>query len=229
MGLAGGVRVVAFTVDGRELLVGGGKAVRTWDPATARPLRTLASFNAAVLAADMSPNGTTLALGGADGLIRLYDVATATERSHLEGHRGPVICVAYGPGGRTLASVSAGVSMATRPTSRGDQDRATAPPPPPADPEKLWADLAGGPRAALTAQRTLGADPEMAVTLLRERLQPVSEPRDPASPEVLRDLRAVDLLARIGTPAARELLEALARGTPAATVTDAATAALGRM
>jgi hypothetical protein len=46
---------------------------------------------------------------------------------------------------------------------------------------------------------------------------------------VIRGLRAVDLLARIGSPEARAVLEALAGGAPDAAVTDAAAAALARL
>jgi hypothetical protein len=191
-----------------------------------------------VLAAGLSPDGKTLAVGGTDGLIRLFDLAAANERGHLEGHRGPVVSVAFGPDGALLASASGGVSIATRPATAADRTGATAPAPtgkrsrvttpPPADPEKLWADLAGGLRAALAAQRVLGADPATAIALLQDRLAGAAAARpDPAPPEALRIQRAVDLLARIGSPAARELLTALAGGAPEAVATAAA-AALAR-
>lgn len=50
----------------------------------------------------------------------------------------------------------------------------------------------------------------------------------PLGPEALRDLRAVILLERSCTPAARNLLAALANGVPEARLTRAAKAALGR-
>jgi WD40 repeat protein len=231
-GLTGGVRAAAFRADGRELLVGGGKVVRSWDPATGRPGRTVATFTAAVLAAALSPDASTLAVGGGDGLIRLVDVETASERSVLEGHRGPVVSVEYGPNG-LLASASAGVSVVVRPTppSRPEIEL------PPSigarciDPDQAWADLAGGPRAAIAVLRALGTHPEFAVSLLRDRLQPASAsvPRDPASGAALRELRAVELLARLGTSEARALLESLAGGVPDAAVSAAAAAVLARM
>jgi hypothetical protein len=51
----------------------------------------------------------------------------------------------------------------------------------------------------------------------------------PPTPEALRGLRAVETLARIGTPAARELLDRLAGGASESAVTDAAAAALARL
>jgi hypothetical protein len=99
-----------------------------------------------------------------------------------------------------------------------------------ADPDRLWDDLAGNVRTALAAVRTLAANPDMAVGLVRDRLPPAERPTPPAtSPVVLRGLRAVDLLARVRTPAAREVLTALAGGAPESPVTDAAGAALARL
>jgi WD40 repeat protein len=172
-GLGGGVRAVTFTPDGRELFIGGGKVVKSWDPVTARPRRPVATLGAAVLAAALTPDGATLAVGGADGLIRLFDAATGAERCHLEGHRGPVVSLDYGPGARLLASASTGASVATRPlrSRREPSEPATVPPPHQAtDPDQLWADLGGNVRSSLSAQRVLGANPEAAVNLGRDRL-----------------------------------------------------------
>jgi WD40 repeat protein len=49
------------------------------------------------------------------------------------------------------------------------------------------------------------------------------------SPEFLRQLRAVQALERIGSPAARQLLEELAKGVADSRLTDEAKAALGRL
>jgi WD40 repeat protein len=59
-----------------------------------------------VLAVTFSPDGKTLASGGADQTVRLWDLATGKER-HTLRHPGPVDCVTFSPDGRTLATGSA--------------------------------------------------------------------------------------------------------------------------
>ena len=76
-------------------------------------------------------------------------------------------------------------------------------------------------RQALAGKRT----PES-----RRRLEQILEPLDEpvASPEALRVLRAVEVLERLGTPEAEQVLQSLATGAPEARLTQEAKAALGR-
>ncbi len=85
---------------------------------------------------------------------------------------------------------------------------------------------------AYKATWALIAQPEQAVNLIKERLKAGVEDDPQALPvpegEPLRAVRAVEVLERIGTPAARQFLDVLSKG-PAARTTREAKAALARI
>jgi hypothetical protein len=70
---------------------------------------------------------------------------------------------------------------------------------------------------------------DAAVPLLRDRLRPAAAGGPAAGPEVLRSLRAIAALERIGTAPAQEVLERLARGDDDAPATRDAAEALLRL
>jgi WD40 repeat protein len=63
--------------DGQLLATVGSGAIKLWDIASGRPLRTM-EYQAFFLAVTFSPDGTTIASGHKDGSIKLWDVATGT-------------------------------------------------------------------------------------------------------------------------------------------------------
>ena len=56
---------------------------------------------------EFSPDGTTIASAGSDGMIKLWDPATGTELLALAGHSGVVTGLAFSPDGTRLVTSSA--------------------------------------------------------------------------------------------------------------------------
>ena len=77
-----------------------------WDVDGESGLQTLQGHIGAVLAAAFSPDGTRIATGGRDYIIRLWDRATGEELFALYGHPGSIRQLAFSPDGRRLASAS---------------------------------------------------------------------------------------------------------------------------
>ncbi len=189
-----------------------------------------------------SHDGRWLALGGAIGrghqpgdlALRFWDLASLVPRYRFHGHKGTITKVAFSHDDRRLVSASEDATALVWDLSRMN----TAPRPDhsaPRGPESTWADLGGGDAArANRAIWRMQADPDRTVPFLAERLKPVTQddPERDTSPwpitdgETLRRLRAIAVLEKIGTPAARRVLERLASGFEGARETRDANASL---
>ncbi|HJT78135.1 MAG TPA: WD40 repeat domain-containing protein, partial [Gemmataceae bacterium] len=185
-GQEGSLWALAFSPDGREIagVTATGKfnfvangtdpAIRVWDVATGRIVRTLKGPAAGSWSVAWSPDGRVLATGGEDGVIRLWELMTGRERARLTGHEGPVSALAFTPSGARLISGSSDTTALVwdvvglgRPSRPQAADELPA----------LWADLAGDDAArAFHAVAALAAAPDHAVPLLNEKLRPAIAP-----------------------------------------------------
>jgi WD40 repeat protein len=100
------LRGLAFSPDGSQLvtLVRYSDTVRVWDVATGRQIHAVDGFEAAVMAVDIDPDGTRLAVGQVSGAVQIVDLATG--RIVGDPFRGPrrrIIHLRFSPDGSLLA------------------------------------------------------------------------------------------------------------------------------
>jgi WD40 repeat protein len=118
------VRSVAFSSDSKRLASGdAGGAVRVWEVATGKELFLLnaydqevgpLAFRPEVRAVAFSPDGTWLAAGCADGLVKIWDVVTGQRLRNLLGNHCWVHNVAFSPDLSQYASDQARSESATQ-------------------------------------------------------------------------------------------------------------------
>jgi WD40 repeat protein len=101
--------VIRFSLDGRVLMVAGGKPVQSgsvvlFDVKTGKRLATIGDETDAVLAADLSPDQQFVALGGSGKIVKIYSTADGKLRHKLTKHTDWITALAFSPDGKKLAS-----------------------------------------------------------------------------------------------------------------------------
>jgi mono/diheme cytochrome c family protein len=100
---------VRFSRDGAVLMAAGGRPVELgkvvlFDVKTGRRLATVGDEVDAVLAADLSPDQKSVALGGSGKVVKVYDTTNGKLRHKIEKHTDWILAVAFSPDGTMLAT-----------------------------------------------------------------------------------------------------------------------------
>jgi WD40 repeat protein len=82
--------------------------IHVFDPAAAKPLRTLRGHVNSITCLAFAPDGKTLASGGAEGVVRLWDAAAGRELVLHDAHRAGIRSVAFSSNGALVATASGG-------------------------------------------------------------------------------------------------------------------------
>jgi RNA polymerase sigma factor (sigma-70 family) len=222
-----------------------------FEVATGQPRGTLSGHHGWVAALGISPDGRRLISGGHDMAALVWDV---TLTGAAPARQEPLTAAATEELWATAAESGAQAAFAAMADLAAAPDRAVEvlrrhvkpvpAAPKDADLDRLFADLDSDRFATREqATRELARLGESAVSGVRDRLHKTEsvEARRRArafldqfdqaepSPARLRELRAVELLEGIGTPAAKQYLAELAKGAVGAPLTREAAAALGRL
>lgn len=250
-GQEGIISGMAFAPSGKYLIAGNSDgSLRVWDVPSGTIVNQLTGHRGSVSTLAFVGDGKTLASGGADTSVLLWDVDGAVEE---ETHPGAPSAKVLAELWRKLADEDAAKALessgklAAAPKEAvallREQIKAAAP----VDQkmlDKLMTDLQDnrfgvrkkatdeleklGELAEPTLRKCLEGNPPLEVkqrveALLKKLDGPVTHP------EVLRALRALEVLEQIGTPEAQEVLKTIAQGAPEAQLTQDAKAALDRL
>jgi WD40 repeat protein/FtsZ-binding cell division protein ZapB len=105
----GDILTLTFSVNGEVLLAGGGEPgasgiVVAWNIRTGERMGQYGEGYDTVLAADISPDHTMVAVGGPNKVVRVYSAKDGSELYKLDAHTDWIYAVKFSPDGELLAS-----------------------------------------------------------------------------------------------------------------------------
>jgi WD40 repeat protein len=250
-GMDGRVNVFAFAPDGQCIATAGeGTGIQLWEIATWKTRRQFVGHRGAIRSLAFTPDGGSLASGSADTSILIWDVTglrtglieaselSAREREEFWSDLSSDDAARANQALWAMAADAKGtvpfLAKLLQPVAAIPKDQMT----------KLIADLDSpqfktreqaaadlmklGEQAEQALRDTLANKPTLE---LQRRIEPFLKKMEGplTSPELLRTLRALEILEHIGNADAKKALEGLAGGAPAARVTRDAKAALERL
>ena len=101
--------VIRFSRNGAVLMVAGGRPVEIgrvvlYDVRTGRRLAEIGDETDSVLAADLNPDQTLVALGGSGRTVKVFSTTTSEQRFRMTKHTDWITSLAFSPDGTMLAS-----------------------------------------------------------------------------------------------------------------------------
>jgi len=107
-----------FSRNGKLLLAGGGRGansggIMVWDIVAGQRLMTIGKEYDTVLAADLRPDQSQIALGGPGRLVKIFSTKTSELQHKIKKHTEWVTAIAFSPNGQMLASAdrNGGISV----------------------------------------------------------------------------------------------------------------------
>jgi hypothetical protein len=251
-GHKGAVHAIAFTPGGKQLISAGADGTLiVWGTDSGKPLRRAVRHRGPVRTVAVSPDGRWIASGGNDGVLFVSALADLRDfqakpvklsAKQLDELWGELANADTGRGYQAVWTLIGGGKDAVAYLNNKVKPAEAARVPPDlarwikeldddsfAVREKASQQLAqAGPAADKAIRQALAAKPSLEARSRLNKLLKQRETGPVLSPDELRAVRAVDVLAQIGTPEARAILARLAKGAPESEITRQAAAAVDR-